>query len=240
MTRASFRGESIVAERTPLAAFVGELAERAASNGTLQLGYQPAAQLGTDVDVVAVASGDRAGLFATIAAAFALHNVPVVGADVWTTPDGLAVDQFQVLDASLVPWPKLEQTLRRAVAGEIDLDDAVHQRLSARSRHRRRPAAAAPPVTEVAIRNDASSTATLVDVRSPDDDAVLYRLAAVLRDRGLDVQAAKVATLGHEVVDVFYVRTASGEQLADDRHGPLRAALIAALGGPQPADECHG
>ncbi len=36
---------------------------------------------------------------------------------------------------------------------------------------------------------------------------MLHRLAAALYDAELDLTHAKVATLGHEVVDVFYVRT---------------------------------
>ncbi len=223
-TAATFRGERPAPERAPLAAFVEDLARQATETGELHLHAQPGAD---GVGVVAVASTDRAGLFASIAAAFAISGVDVLSADVWTTPDGLAVDQFQVLDADQVNWTRVEQLLRRAVAGEVDLHQRIAQRLAA-PRLRRRPDAAAAPVTEIEIRNDASSTSTVVDVRSPDADAVLYRLARVLRDHDLDIHAAKVATLGHEVVDVFYVRHHGG-QLGSTAHAGLRQELAAAL-----------
>jgi UTP:GlnB (protein PII) uridylyltransferase len=51
----------------------------------------------------------------------------------------------------------------------------------------------------------------------------------VLADRGLDVVAAKVQTLGEQVVDVFYVRETDGAKPVDPaRLAALREALEAA------------
>jgi [protein-PII] uridylyltransferase len=47
---------------------------------------------------------------------------------------------------------------------------------------------------------------------------VLYRITRALADLDLDIRTAKVATLGPEVVDSFYVQTASGGKLADREH----------------------
>ena len=72
----------------------------------------------------------------------------------------------------------------------------------------------------------------MIDVRAPDAIAVLYRLAATLTARGLDIRSAKVATLGHEVVDVFYVQQPSddgGRQIDASRHDDLRKDLKEAL-----------
>jgi [protein-PII] uridylyltransferase len=88
--------------------------------------------------------------------------------------------------------------------------------------------AAAPARLEVLISNEASATTTVVEVRAPDAPAVLYRLSHAITVAGLDIQSAVVATLGHEVVDVFYV-TADGAQLAADRFDGLRVALTSAL-----------
>lgn len=225
-TAATFRGDAATAERAPLTDGVGEVAARAADGG-LHVRYWPGSH--GDAGVVAVATPDRAGLFATIAGAFALHGVSVLSADVWTTADRLAVDQFQVIDADEVHWARVEQFIRRAMSGEVDLDERIRQRLAA-PRLRRRADAAAAPVTEIQIRNDASTTATMIDVRSPDAEAVLYRLAVVLRDHGLDIQSAKVATLGHEVVDVFYVQH-NGAQIGEHAHESLSADLARVLAG---------
>lgn len=179
---------------------------------------------GDGFDSVTVASADHRGLFAEIAGTLALHAAEVVSADLWTSPDGIAIDRFQVRWASEPRWDKVEHDLRAAVTGSLDVAGGLERRMRHASRLRR-ALAAAPAQREVLVSNEASTDTTVVDVRAPDAVAVLYRLAAALRDLGLDIRSAKVATLGHEVVDVFYV-----DRIAEDRHESVRAALKAALG----------
>ena len=70
---------------------------------------------------------------------------------------------------------------------------------------------ATPAQTYVRVDNDASSNATVVEVRAPDAVGLLYRITKALAEVGLDIRHAKVATLGHEVVDTFYVQTHGGK-----------------------------
>lgn len=178
---------------------------------------------GDGFDTVTVASPDHRGLFAEIAGALALNAVEVVSADVWTSPDGIAVDRFRVRCSSDPDWERVEQDLRGAVQQTIDVVGGLEQRMRQATRVRR-PTAAAPAQLEVLMSNESSTEMTVIDVRAPDAVGVLYRLAAALRDLDLDIRSAKVATLGHEVVDVFYV-----DRLAEDRHDAVRNALMAAL-----------
>ncbi|MEY4229966.1 MAG: hypothetical protein RLZZ362_815, partial [Actinomycetota bacterium] len=94
----------------------------------------------------------------------------------------------------------------------------------------RRPIAAAPARFEVLVSNDASDSTTMIDVRAPDGPAVLYRLSHALAGAGYDIRSAKVVTLGHEVVDVFYVQSLAGQVPVAD-HDDVRAALTGALAG---------
>jgi [protein-PII] uridylyltransferase len=60
---------------------------------------------------------------------------------------------------------------------------------------------------------------------------VLYRITRALADCDLDVRSAKVSTLGHEVVDAFYVRDADGQKLTDADHlREVARAVLAELG----------
>jgi [protein-PII] uridylyltransferase len=70
----------------------------------------------------------------------------------------------------------------------------------------------------VTLDNDASATATVVEVRAPDRTGTLYRITRALADLELDIRHAKVASLGHEVVDAFYVVDAAGDKLTDPDH----------------------
>lgn len=219
VTAAVLRGHQVVVASTPPTDDFAGLVERAHTEGAPCL--EPRREAGADR--VLAASVDRRGLFADIAGTFALHGVEVRSADVWTTPDGVAVDRFVVDGVAEPDWGRVEADLRRAVNGELD----VAATLAARARrHIRRTAqSASPPQLEVIISNDESATTTMIDARAPDGVAVLYRLAAALRDLDLDIRSAKVVTLGHEVVDVFYV---SRVPVAD--HPRIRATLLAALG----------
>lgn len=188
-----------------------------------------------DFDLWTVAARDQPGLFAKVAGAFAMHGIDVVSADVWTSSDGIAVDQFRVPRSSSarVDPAKLDHDLRAVVAGSVDVGSRIAQRIRTYSRAHRRAVAAAPPRLEVLISNDASASTTMIDVRAPDAIAVLYRLASRLAEGGLDIRSAKVATLGHEVVDVFYVQrsghTGTSSQIPADEHSSLRDDLKLAL-----------
>jgi [protein-PII] uridylyltransferase len=119
--------------------------------------------------------------------------------------------------------------VRRALEGRL----ALEARLAERSRVtvRRRAAVtalAAPP--SVRLDNAASDTWTVVEVRAPDRPALLYRVTRALADLDLDLGLAKVSTLGAEVVDSFYVRTATGTKLGDrDLQREVQRAVLHAL-----------
>jgi [protein-PII] uridylyltransferase len=115
--------------------------------------------------------------------------------------------------------------LRRMLEGRLDVED----RLERRARNARPLAAAAPP-PKVAIVDGASQTATVVEVRAHDEPGLLWRIGRALGECGLDVRAARVETLGAEVVDVFYVTDSAGRQLTDPAARKRTvAAVLAAL-----------
>ena len=65
---------------------------------------------------------------------------------------------------------------------------------------------AAPP--EVLVDNEASARPRSSRSTPPTAIGILYRLTQALSGLDLDIRTAKVQTLGHRVVDSFYVRTA--------------------------------
>ena len=70
-------------------------------------------------------------------------------------------------------------------------------------------------------------------MRAPDRVGTLYRITRVLADLGLDIRSAKVASVGHEVVDAFYVVDGNGDKVAEDRFAVIEGALRAALSGSE-------
>jgi [protein-PII] uridylyltransferase len=159
-----------------------------------------------------VAAPDRPGLLAALAGVFSLHGVEIVTADAWTSDDGIAVDDLRVVRrvGGETNWTRVENDLKAALDGSLDLDTKLQQKAKSYANVRKREAAA-PARAELLIDNEVSETATVVEVRAPDSIGLLWRVADVIGEVGLDIRHAKVATLGHEVVDVFYV-----QQLSED------------------------
>ena len=89
------------------------------------------------------------------------------------------------------------------------------------------------PTVAAGPRRRPWSNATVLEVRAPDRVGVLYRVTKALADLQLDIRHAKVQTLGHEVVDSFYVRDANGAKGTDPFYlGELERALLHALTSP--------
>ena len=177
---------------------------------------------------VTVAAPDRPGLLWQAAGVLASHRLAVRSANANRCGD-MAVIAFTVAhqygeppDAVLVA-----SDLRRALAGQLD----VAQRLRQREQAAARPAAGvAPPM--VTLVDDASHTATVVEVRAHDTPGLLWRIGRALGECGLDLRAARVETLGAEAVDVFYVVDASGGPVMDaGTRGKIAAEVLGALAG---------
>jgi [protein-PII] uridylyltransferase len=184
---------------------------------------------------VIVAAPDRPGLFSSVAGALALNGMDVRAANV-AGEEGVAVEVFTV-EVARGTWPDTAK-LRDDLAAVLNDKMAIGERLSERERvyPPRRRSAARPPVIEVTVDNDASETATVLEVRAPDEIGLLHRITRALFNAGLDVEAARVSTLGEMVVDAFYVRESGGMKVGDPaRLSMVTAAIEEELGPLHPA-----
>ncbi|MEU8797072.1 ACT domain-containing protein [Spirillospora sp. NPDC048819] len=224
------------------AGLVAELARRAAaalSGGT----PPPAPSLGPDQLALArhdgaavrvtgsritIAAPDRPGLLWRAAGVLALHRLAVKTARTTSSAEGsggtAVLDFTAVPEYGTPPDPaSLEADLRRMLADRLDVADRLERR--ARSA-RVRPGVTVPP-PRVMIVDDASRTATVVEVRAHDRPGLLWRIGQALGASGLQVRAAQVDTLGAEAVDVFYVVDEQGRPLDDP--AALEAARVEVL-----------
>ena len=169
-------------------------------------------------DSVTVVSPDRPGTFSRVAGVMALHGLDVLGAQAHSDEQGMAASRFRVQVPSHGPidWKPVVSNLERALAGELAIEARLAERARTYRRKRRSAGILAPP--RVTFHDEASSNATVIEVRSPDELGVLHRITKALADTGLDIRHATVQTIGDEVVDAFYVRTSSGSKLTDDFH----------------------
>ena len=181
---------------------------------------------------LSVVAPDRPGLLAAVTGVLALHGCNVLRATIGAAGTRGAVESFDVspsFDRS-PDWERVEADIAAALAGEIDLEARLADQEQTYARGRR-PTAAHGPLVAVYLDEGTSELATIVEVRAPDRLGVLHHITAALAQSGLDVVAALVDTLGHEVVDAFYVRDQRGMKLeaTPGRGEEVRTLLLEVL-----------
>ena len=182
---------------------------------------------------IAVAAQDRCGLFADLTAAMAAMGANVVGARVFTSASGGALDIFHVQDRSGAPF------------GESDPRSVDRLLAALEAAGRGEPLAAEPRKLDlgrasafsvaaaVAVDNEASDMATVVEVSGRDRPGLLQAVSRTLADAGLSVQSAHIESFGERAVDAFYVTDAEGRKLTEPYaiaalKQELKAVLLAA------------
>ncbi|MEW2590796.1 [protein-PII] uridylyltransferase [Micromonospora aurantiaca] len=188
-----------------------------APDPALVAGPLPVVHLGEDR--VSVAAADRRGLLATVAGCLALHRLEVISADA-ATVDGRALVECRVQPRyGLAPEPiALSADLRRAVGGDV----SVIQRLRGRALAARSQGAA----PRVVWHREAATDAVLLELRAADAAGLLYRVTCALDEAGAQVRAARISTLGGDVVDAFYL---VGGWPSDEERTRIEAAVLAAV-----------
>ncbi|MFR9777993.1 [protein-PII] uridylyltransferase [Micromonospora sp. MS34] len=195
----------------------GEVPAPPAPDPALVAGPLPVVHLGEDR--VSVAAADRRGLLATVAGCLALHRLEVISADA-STVDGRALVECRVQPRyGLAPDPiPLTADLRRAVTGDV----SVTQRLRGRALAARGQGAA----PRVVWHREAATDAVLLELRAADAAGLLYRVSCALDEAGAQVRAARISTLGGNVVDTFYL---VGGWPSDAERDRIEAAVLAAV-----------
>lgn len=188
--------------------------------------------IGFDSDTVTVVSPDRPGTFSRVAGVLALHGLGVLGAQAHSDEQGMAASQFRVMVPSHGPieWGPVVANLERALRGQLAIESRLAERAKSYRRKRRSAGELGPP--RVTFFDEASSNATVIEVRAPDQHGILHRVTKAMAEVGLDIRHATVQTIGDEVVDAFYVRTSFGEKLIDPFHRKeVERAILFTLAG---------
>ena len=178
------------------------------------------------VTTVTVAAPDRVGLLATVAGVLSLLRLEVRGAATETI-GRRAVTVWQVAPAFGEPpsRERVREDVRRALDGSLDVPAALAKRESSAARP-----GPVPPPPRVVVVSGASARATVIEVRAHDAPGLLHQVGGALAAADVSIVSARVATLGSEVVDVFYVIDRLGQPLGEAHAAAARTTVLAALG----------
>ena len=179
-----------------------------------------------DECTLTVAAPDRVGLLSLVAGVLSLHRLQVRAAKVTTLADR-ALQVWTVRPLYGDP-PRVEQVaddLKRALEGTYDIAEKIAKRDAAYASSDR----GVHPVARVDIAAGASDSTTVLEVRTHDAPGLLHRVAGAVASADAAIVGAKVATLGSEVVDVFFLVDRLGEPLSEDHASAVKVTVQAAL-----------
>lgn len=159
---------------------------------------------------VVVYTPDQSDLFARICGYFEQAGFSILDARVHTTRDGHALDTFQVVTAMLPEHYRelitmVESELVQTIVRAGPLPPPGRGRVSRRVR-------SFPVAPRVDLRPDEKAQRWLLSVSASDRVGLLYRIALVLARHKLNLQLAKISTLGERVEDTFLIDGAELQQ----------------------------
>ncbi|MEO8387541.1 [protein-PII] uridylyltransferase [Polaromonas sp.] len=152
---------------------------------------------------VLVYTPDAPDLFARICGYFDEAGFSILDAKIHTAKNGYALDTFQVVSPTLADHYRelaamVEAELDRTIENPGPLPPPSKGRVSRRVK-------SFPIAPRVDLRPDEKAQRWLLSVSASDRAGLLYRIARVLARHRINLQLAKVSTLGERVEDTFLI-----------------------------------
>lgn len=187
------------------------------------------------VTELTVFAPDHPRLLAILTGACASSGANIADAQIFTTTDGLAIDDlfltraFEEDDDEIRRGEKIATTIENALKGKLKIADLVD---------RKRPKTARRTFnvpTELVIDNSLSHQYTVLEISGLDRPGLLYDLTTTLGKLNLNIASAHIATFGEKAVDAFYVTDLTGAKITQPmRQAAIRSAIAGVFSGPAP------
>jgi [protein-PII] uridylyltransferase len=167
---------------------------------------------------------DQRDLFARACGYFDSRNLSILDAKIHTTRHGFALDTFLVTDNGRAGHFRdllegIERELTDWIARRVELPGPVKGRLSRQSRHF--------PVSPAVHLQPDEGGHYMLSLVATDRIGLLYAVARVLAQHGVNVHTAKILTLGERAEDVFLIDSPALDRAREQLH--LESDLLEAL-----------
>jgi [protein-PII] uridylyltransferase len=172
---------------------------------------------------------DHPRLLSLIAGACTMCEASIIGAQIFLTRDGQALDTFRLRRAftsdedEKVRATRIIETVKQLLQGkrQVLID------LGKESRHNRRLRPFTLPAS-VEVSNTLSEKFTVIEVSGLDRTGLLHLLTRAIADLNLTIGSAHIGTYGEKAVDVFYVTDLVGHKIENKaRQKIIRDTLLA-------------
>ena len=177
-------------------------------------------------NLVKICTWDRAGLFLKIAGSLSASGLNILGAQIFTRSDGIALDTFFVNDSRTGALGAHEQhdkfvrLMEKVLNGEdVDLPALIARQINIRPAYQ--AYLGERMATEIQFDNTASDTRTVVEVETEDRLGLLYAISQTFTDLNVDIDSARILTERGAAIDAFYVRERNGGQIVSAQRQQL-------------------
>jgi [protein-PII] uridylyltransferase len=174
--------------------------------------------------VLTVVADDRPFLFASIAATISGFGFNILKAEAFSNAHGKVIDTFtfadplRSLDLNPEETGRVARTVLKAIKGEVTVDELLARR------PRVKPDIHALAAARATFDNEASPSATLIELVTQDRPGLLYDVASLISKRAGNIEVVLVDTEAKKAIDVFYV-TRAGAKLSDEEAGEMTGAV---------------
>jgi len=159
----------------------------------------------------------RIGSFSKTCGVLTSKGIQILGAEIYTNSEGVAVDTLQCSDREGKAaeddelWMEIEEDLALVLEGKKNVEEMVERQR--KYIMRKRYGAISVP-TEIKINNEESNSYTIIEVHAQDRIGLLYDVTRILAELRLDINLAKIVTEGNQAIQIFY--------LTDEEHKKIR------------------
>ncbi len=187
-----------------------------------------------------VCTWDRPGLFNRISGALAAANLNILGARIFSRPDGPVFDTFFINDPQTGKVPgregrdHFEQLLTSSLRGEpVDFPALIAKHKPTGPMYR--PAAYEPMPAHVVFDNKIVHARTVIEIEAEDRIGLLFDLTQTIANLDLDISFARINTEKGAAVDTFYVGETDGSKIQEGaRQHAIEKALKQTLEARRP------
>jgi [protein-PII] uridylyltransferase len=211
-------------EMMPRRYFTAHGPQQIARHARVVLAYDPQQRMSTVVREVEggfsefiLCAQDVHGLYSNVSGALTAHHMNILGAHVYTSTTGLALEVYRVTNPSggdeerKIAWVRFERSLGQVLRGEISVERLLERR--------GRPVGIAVGPSRkpesVVITNDESDFYTIVDVTTDDRLGLLHDLTRVIADHDCEIYISKAGSVLDQIADTFYIKDQKGRKLRD-------------------------
>jgi [protein-PII] uridylyltransferase len=168
---------------------------------------------------------DIGGIFATTTATLDRLGLNILDARIITSDNGYTLDSFTVLEDS--GQPIVDRMRSKEIIDALrDQLNQPEQRSLESNRYIPRVLKHFHTPTEINFDQDDINQRTLLEIITSDRPGLLCRIGRAFMDCEIQLQNAKIATIGARAEDIFFIADKDGEPLRDmQKQKDLRAAL---------------